>query len=64
MFLTGQDGRTINLLQIGVINIGEDPKTVMFYDKNNVMMYTEYYETEQEAMDRFLYIKEEKCMSV
>lgn len=59
MFLTGQDGRTINLLEIGVINIGEDPKTIQFYDKNNVMMYTEYYETEKEAEDRFSSIKDE-----
>ena len=34
MFLEGQDGRKINLLQIGIINVGEDPKTVEFYDKN------------------------------
>lgn len=64
MFLTGQDGRTINLLEIGVINIGEDPKTIQFYDKNNVMMYTEYYETEKEAEDRYSFIKEEFSITV
>lgn len=64
MFLEGQDGRTINLLQIGIINVGEDPTTIEFYDKNNVMMYTEYYETEQEAEDRYSFIKEEICTSV